>query len=156
MMAASIERLVELGLLRAGQRAPDSRPSLRALCAAGVLEGGLSVASDIRPTDLVGPLCSYLGGPAARLRVLEALSEPAEVWVLVGGKEERWPTPDVAALVTHLNRCYRREPQVPAIARLGRWEDAWQFWCISKRVLTVVLREKFFEAENSAELSALE
>ncbi|MGO9829427.1 MAG: hypothetical protein ACLPJH_04755 [Myxococcaceae bacterium] len=152
MTPGEVQRLLELGLLRA---APVQAPSLLSLCAAGALEGGLSVALDVRADDLVGPLCTYLGGPAARLRVLDARTDPPELWVRVEGKEQRWAIPDVAALVTQLNRCYREQPDVNAVARLGAWEGAWQLWCIRKNVLPAVLRESFFWAENSGELSAL-
>ncbi len=156
MRAQDVQQLLALGLLRPPGPLAAEGASLLALCAAGALEGGLSVASDVRPADLVGPLCSYLGGKAARLRILDARTEPAELWVRLDAREERWPTPDIAALVTHLNRGYRHQAEVPAVARLGIWESDFQLWCIPKRLLSSVLRKGFLQAENLAEVSALQ
>ncbi|MGO8968799.1 MAG: hypothetical protein ACLQDQ_04430 [Myxococcaceae bacterium] len=155
MTPVDLQRLLELGLLRTPPAALKGPLSLLGLCATGALEGGLSVARDVRADELVGPLCSYLGGPAARLRVLDVRREPPELWVRVKGEEACWAIPDVAALVTQLNRCYREQSLVPAVARLGEWEGAWQLWCIRKQALAAVLAEAFLRAENSSELSAL-
>ena len=123
------------------------------LCAEGALEGGLSVASDVTPDELVGFLCQRI--EARTLRILEVRTSPPELWVQLEKKEERWPVPDVSALVSELNRAYRRVPSVRAIAVLGDAEDARQLWCIPKGVLRVLLKEGLLQAENSAELSAL-
>ncbi len=152
MTAADVHRLEALGLVSA-ERIPDRQPSLPALCAAGVLEGGLSVASDVRPDELVGALCQRIGAPG--LRVLDARTAPPELWVRVGEREEHWPVEDVPALVSALNLCYRSAPTVRAIASLGDWEGARQLWCIPKRALGVLLDEGLLKAENSRELSAL-
>jgi len=150
-----MQRLAGLGLLRTAAPPSAVPPSLRALCAAGALPGGLSVALDVRPDELLGPLCTALGGAAVRLRVLDVRREPPELWVRHGAVEERWATPDVAALVTHLNRCFRDAPGVAAVARLGVEDDGCQLWCVPKRVLAAVLGEGLLHAENAAELSAL-
>jgi hypothetical protein len=155
MSRADVRRLQALGLVSEAERIPDEATSLRALCAAGALEGGLSVASDVRPDEVLGPLCQRIGGAAQRLRVVEVRTAPAELWVRVQDKEERWPVPDVPALARALNRCYREAPAVRAIALLGEWDEALQLWCIPKDALGVLLGEGLLQAENSEELSAL-
>ncbi len=153
MKAIDVQRLEALGLVSGAERMAGSRPSLPALCAAGVLAGGLSVAADVRPDELLGPLCQRIG--ARWLRVLDARTAPPELLVRLGEREERWTVEDVAALVRALNRCYREAPAVRAIAVLGDWDDARQLWCMPKSALGVLLGEGLLEAENSAELSAL-
>ena len=153
MKAADVQRLEALGLVSGAERMAGRSSSLPALGAAGVLVGGLSVAADVRPDELLGPLCQRIG--AQRLRVLDARTAPPELLVRVGEREERWPVEDVAALVSALNRCYREAPAVRAIAALGDWDDARQLWCIPKSALGVLLGEGLLEAENSAALSAL-
>jgi hypothetical protein len=143
-----------LGLLTS-ERPGEGTPPLVALCASGLLRGGLQVALDVRPDELVGPLCQRLGGEALRLRILEVRTSPAELWVRLFEKEARWPVPDVPALLRALNLAYRRVPTVRAVALLGTWEEAWQLWCLEKDVLGRLLTEGLLEAENSKELSAL-
>jgi hypothetical protein len=155
MKALDVQRLSALGLLVPG-RAPDKAPvALAALCGAGALVGGLSVALDVRPDELVGPLCQRLGGAALELRILEVRASPPELWVRLAKKEERWPVPDVPALVRALNSGYRNVAPVPAIAELGEWDEAWQLWCIPKSLLLTLQKEGLLEAENAEELSAL-
>lgn len=153
MRGADVRRLAALGLVSTAEAIPAGEPSLAALCAAGVLLGGLSVAADVRPDELVGPLCQRIS--AQRLRVLDARTSPPELWVQVGETQERWPVPDVPALVRELNRCYRRDSTVRAIASLGEWDEARQLWCIPKGALGALLGEGLLQAENSEELSAL-
>jgi hypothetical protein len=155
MSGADVRRLQALGLLLETERVPGRETSLVALCAVGALEGGLSVALDVRPDELLGPLCQRMGGAAQRLRVVEVRAAPAELWVWVEEKEERWLVPDVPALARALNRCYRAAPAVRAIALLGEGDEAYQLWCIPKAALGVLLGEGLLQAENSEELSAL-
>jgi hypothetical protein len=149
-----VQRLFELGLLSARAPLVSPHPTLLSLCAQGVLQGGLSVDLDVRPDELVGPLCQRLGGEALKLRILEVRTSPAELWVLRDKKESRWPVPDVPSLVRALNRAYRRVPTVRDIAVLGEWEDAWQLWCLEKDRLPALLKEGLLEAET-VEVSAL-
>ena len=155
MKGADLPRLAALGLLLHPERLSGAETSLRALCAAGALNGGLSVALDVRPDELVGPLCQQVGGPAPSLRVLDVRTAPAELWVRVGDVEEHWPVPDLAALVDCLNSCYRAAPDARAIAQLGKWEDAQQLWCVGKPALVRLLEEGLLEAENAPALAAL-
>jgi len=155
MGPVDVKRLRELGLAAPPEGHGAEEPSLLSLCAAGALKGGLSVALDVRPDELVGPLCQRMGGAAQRLRVLEVRTAPPELWVQVEKKEERWPVKDVPALVHALNRGYRGAPSVRAVAYLGAWDDAHQLWCLSKEVLPALFREGLLEAENSRELSVL-
>jgi hypothetical protein len=150
-----VQRLSALGLLSPQQALSMSGSTLAGVCAKGGLLGGLSVALDVRPDELVGPLCQRLGGEALRLRILEVRTSPQELWVLREGKEWHWPVPDVPALVDALNLAYRRVPAVRAIALLGKSEDAWQLWCLEKDRLPLLLDGGLLEAENVDQLSAL-
>jgi hypothetical protein len=147
-----VQRLSELGLL---QRAPgDASRSLAELCAAGALVGGVSVAVDVRPDELVGPLCQRLGGAALGLRIEEVRSAPPELWVRLGKMEARWPVPDVHALVGALNQAYRRDPGVLAIAELGAVDGAWQLWCVPKDVWRKLRTQASGDVLNAEALSA--
>jgi hypothetical protein len=150
-----VQRLSALGLLSAAVPLDGAGPTLVGLCAQGALQGGLSVDSDVRPDELLGPLCQRLGGEALRLRIQEVRTSPPEVWVRLEGKESRWPVPNVPSLLRALNRAYRHRPTVRAIALLGEWEDAWQLWCLDKASLRALLKEGLLQAENEDELSAL-
>jgi hypothetical protein len=143
-----VQRLKALRLLSPQAPLPEASATLVRLCAQGALVGGLSVDLDVRPDELIGPLCQRLGGEALRLRILEVRTSPPEVWVLRDGKESRWPVPDVPALVRALNRAYRRVPTVRGIALLGEWEEAWQLWCLEKDSLCALLEDGLLEAET--------
>jgi hypothetical protein len=150
---ADVQRLAALGLLSAGAESAADERSLVELCAEGRLEGGLSVATDVRPDELLGPLCQRIG--ARSFSVLDVRISPPELWVQVGESKLRWAVPDVEALVRALNRAYRREPDVRAIAQLGEKDEARQLWCIPKGTLPALLGEGLLRAENQEELSAL-
>lgn len=153
MSGADVHRLEALGLLVEETALPPGRPTLRALCAAGALQGGLSVALDVRPDELVGALCQCM--EARGFSVLDVRIAPPELWVAVGDSKQRWAVPDVEALVQALNHAYRKEPRVRAIARLGEVDEARQLWCVPKAALAVLLEEGLLEAENAEELQAL-
>ena len=110
--------------------------------------GGLSVALDVRPDELVGPLCLRMGGAAMNLRVLDSRGAPPELRVRVEGAEMAWKVPDVLALVTELNRCYRRSPAVRTIAWLGELDDARQLWCIPRAALPSLLRQRVLQPDD--------
>jgi hypothetical protein len=151
-----LEALGSLGLLARPERPSPGPASLRALCAAGALDGGLSVALDVRADEVVGALCQRMGGEAPRLRILDVRVAPAELRVRVGEGEARWPVPNVRALVTHLNRHYRHASGVRAIAVLGEWEEAQQLWCIPRSALAPLRAEHLLQVDNARELAALE
>jgi hypothetical protein len=148
-----LAELAALGLLGRPEHAPSDGSSLPALCAAGALEGGLSVALDVRPDELLGPLCLRIGGEARDLRVVDARAHPPELWVQGAGGVERWPTPDVRALVKRLNARFRDSGEVRAVALLGEWAGAQQLWCIPKSALGPLLTKRLLRAENLSELS---
>jgi hypothetical protein len=156
MAGKLLEVLSALGLLARGGRLAALPASLPALCAAGALDGGLSVALDVRADEVLGTLCQCLGGEAVRLRVLDVLKAPPELRVRVEGGEERWAVPDVRALVTHLNRHFRETSGVRAIACLGEWEDAQQLWCLPRSALAPLRAQHLLQVDNALELSALE
>ena len=147
--------LQHLGLLNADAHVPPGQ-QLPALCDAGVLDGGLTVALDLRPDELIGPLCERIGGSARRLKVLDVREDP-EIALIVdaGNGEEGWEIREPRDLVERCNEEFREDIEARAVAVLGEWEDSLQLWCIPKRALSSLLRAPFFQAENRARLSAL-
>lgn len=151
-LKADLERL---GLLAPGAHIPPGAHSLTALCDAGVLEGGLSIALDLRPDELIGPLCERIGGRAAQLKVLDSREDPEVALIVDAGRgEESWDVRDARDLVERCNEEFRDDAEVCAVAVLGEWEDSLELLCIPKRALPALLRAPFFEAENRARLSA--
>jgi len=161
-MATPLQRLSQLGLLKASL----DRGSLRAtqtpgcellqLCNAMVLEGGLSVSSDVRPDELIGPLAMALGGRARELRVIEVRDHPRqEMTVRLGEVERTWAVQDLEALVHHLNDLFKSDPSSRALAILGELEDQLQLWALDKRVLASLLGEEFFRPRNRKDVFAL-
>jgi hypothetical protein len=150
---AELERLE---LLVTGEHFPSGQQALVALCDAGLLEGGLSIALDLRPDELIGPLCERIGGTASVLKVLDVRDDP-EVALIVdaGNGEESWEVRDSRDLVERCNEEFREDAEARAVAVLGEWEDSLQLWCIPKRALSSLLRAPFFQAENRARLSGL-
>jgi hypothetical protein len=147
--------LQRLGLLTDGAHvSPDQQ--LLTLCDAGALDGGLSVALDLRPDELIGPLCERIGGRARLLKVLDVREDP-EIALIVeaGNGEEGWEVREPRDLVERCNEEFRDDVEARAVAVLGEWEDSLQLWCIPKRALSSLLRAPFFQAENRARLSAL-
>jgi hypothetical protein len=148
--------LRRLGLVAAGKHFPSGVEALPALCDAGALEGGLSLALDLRPDELIGPLCERIGGTAQALRVLDVREDPEVALVVNAGRgEEAWAVRDARDLVERCNDEFGADPQARAVAVLGEWEDMLQLWCIPKSVLSSLLRTSFFQAENRSRLSRL-
>jgi hypothetical protein len=134
----------------------EGRPEaeLLRLCEAGALEGGLSVALDVRPDELVGALCAAIGGSARTVRVADVRERPTFTLVIAyGGVEEKWEVEDARALAHNLNDLLRDDPAARAVAVLGEWEDALQLWCVPRAGLAKLRGAAFFRPENSEDLA---
>ncbi|ADO75813.1 hypothetical protein [Stigmatella aurantiaca] len=152
------ERLVKDRVAAAQVAVPGEPPpvSLLRLCEAGLLQGGLTVAFNVRPDELVGPLTLAMGGAARRFKLVDVRERPhLELHALVGERTERWEVEDLPALVHNLNDVYRDDAGVRAVAVLGEWADALQLVCVDKRALPRLLRQSFFEPLNRAALLAM-
>lgn len=165
-MDVLLQRLSREGLLKPAfaerldeeEGGSASPPHLRvlALCEQGALEGGLSVALDVRPDELIGPLCATVGGGAMRLRVLDVREgPPMELRIGWDGLEEPWELEDLYALVHNLNDLLRDDKASRAVAVLGEWQDALQLWCVPKKGLSRLLRQDFFAPRNRHQLEGL-
>jgi len=159
---ALVEKLSRLGLIRmAENREPKSQAasrlrSLLALCNAGVLEGGLSVALDVRPDELIGPLAIAIGNAGLELKVIDTRDEPRpEITVRLRSLEKTWTVHNLEALVTHLNELFEAEPAAKAVAVLGEHEDALQLWAVDKALLAELLRDDSFKPRNRKQLTRL-
>jgi hypothetical protein len=147
------DRAAAAGVLVAGE---PSHVSLLRLCDEGLLAGGLTVAYDVRPDELVGPLTAAMGGAARRFKLVDVREKPVlELHILAGDVTERWEVEDLAALVHNLNDLYRTAADVRAVAVLGEWHDALQLLCVDKRALPRLLRQSFFAPANQRQLSGL-
>jgi hypothetical protein len=134
----------------------DGHPlTLLQLCDAGALEGGLSIATGVRPDELIGPLIAAVGGEARQLKVLEVCDAPSTITVQLGTEQHELRVDSLRALVQRLNKLLAKDASARAIAILGEWETALQLWCVDKRSLPHLLRESFFLAENRRDLSRL-
>jgi len=96
-MDAVLERLSQLGLIKTPfdpasiSISAGPQGELLSLCSAAALEGGLSVALDVRPDELVGPLAMAIGGMAAELRVIDVRDRPqSEMTIRLGALEKTW------------------------------------------------------------------
>lgn len=127
--------------------------ALLRLCHAGYLVGGLSVALDVRPDELMGSLLHQMGGSAPKLKVLDVREKPAlTLTIFHQGGEERWELEDLATLVHNLNDLFRADPAVKRVAVLGEWDDALQLWCIPRQALAALRQDGAFRPWNDAAL----
>jgi hypothetical protein len=152
------ERLLKDRAAAAEVLVPGEPPamSLLRLCDAGLLQGGLSVALDVRPDELVGPLTQAMGGAARGFKLVDVRERRTlELHVLVGDLTERWEVEDLSALVHNLNDLYRDAPDVRAIAVLGEWSDSLQLLCVDKGALPRLMRQPFFTPVNVVYLARL-
>ena len=157
------ERLSRDGLLKPGAE-PRAEPraagradlELLRLCDRGALEGGLSIALDVRPDEAFGALCTAIGGKARGIRVVDVRDRPApELRVRLGDVEERWEVEDLHALAHNLNQLLAEDPAARAVAILGEWGDALQLWCVPKAKLPALLRADYFAPHNRRQLESL-
>ena len=163
----SAGKLRALGLLTAPTRSrrgvetaatgdPTSPQGLLQRCDAGALVGGLSVAMDLRPDELFGPLTHQLGGLAVKLKVLEVRGDrPVELTVTLGPSPQTWELDDLAGLIDRLNERFAAQRSVKVAAVLGEWEDLLQLWCLPKSALAKLLEAPFFSPSNLASLRAI-
>lgn len=157
-----LERLSRWRLLRE-DAVPEPRAlhdllqpqALLRLCDAGALEGGLSVALDVRPEELFGTLCARMGGGARRQKLLDVREGPPQVLEVSRGAAtpaERWEVEGTEALVDHLNGTFAEERTVRAVAVLGEWNEMWQLWCLERPLLPALGREPWFLPLNRGAL----
>lgn len=158
--------LLDRGLLRT-DAVPEPRASVEAphpssllrLCDAGALEGGLSVALDVRPDELFGPLCARLGGGAKALRVTDVREGPpfcleVTLGAAAAGRVERWEVAGIEALIDRLGEALAPDPKARAVALLGEHNDMWQLWCVAKSDLFALRAEPWFAPQNRGALLA--
>jgi hypothetical protein len=156
-----LERLRRLALLKpdssADPRGGKGGPSeLLSLCHSGALVGGLSVALDVRPDELIGPLAMAIGGRATELKVIDVRDQPRpELTIRLANVDRTWPVEDLGSLAQLLNELFKGAPATKAVAVLGEWEDALQLWALDKTLLKELLRESFFRPHNRRQLAAL-
>jgi hypothetical protein len=152
-------RVAALGLLKPG--APLACPAgladadLLQLCNAGLLDGGLTVALDVQPDELIGPLATTAGGRARLLKVIEVREKPAEMVLSLTGSEHRWTISGLVQLVDQFNALFESDASVKAVVVLGDWEEALQLWSLRKVLLPKLLLERFFSPLNLSTLRAL-
>jgi hypothetical protein len=114
--------------------------TLERLCDSGMLLGGLSIASDVKPDEAIGSLCVAIGGRALQLRVLDVLEPPqARILVSLEGREDEFALKDIPRLAEDLNAFFSVDDDVKAIALLGECEESWQLWCLPKPALPKLL-----------------
>lgn len=126
------------------------------LCDLGVLEGGLSVALDLQPDELIGPLLARIGGPATRLKVEDVREGDGvlELAVSFAGREHLLEARRTFELVDALNGLLVDERGARAVAVLGEWNDMLQLWAIPKARLADLARHRWFAPENLDSLFA--
>lgn len=143
------ERLAALNLLK--KERPPEEP-LRALCHAGYLVGGLSIALDVKIDEALGPLLELIGGPARTLRVLDIQGPVFSV--KVGAVEHEWELDGLDSLIDTLNRAFAHSPEVKALVLLGEWEDMLQVWALPKKVVSQLWELDWFRPSNPPGLKA--
>jgi hypothetical protein len=145
-----LPRLKSLGVLvDRGVELRDPVHSLAAACDGGLLVGGLSVALDLTPDELLGPLAHAAG---AALRILDVRGRVLTLQLGKSREELSWEPSSLEELIDLFNEQLRGEPAAKAVAVLGEWEEMLQLWCVEKRLLPQLGRERWFEPLNRAQL----
>ena len=127
------------------------------LCDAGALWGGLSVALDVRPDELLGALCAALGGQAMKLKAVDVEDgPPMRLSVHFIDHQETWELEDLYALALSVNDLLKDDPTSKVAAILGEWDDSLQLWCVEKSALSWLLGEDFFAPRNHHQLAAMQ
>lgn len=147
-MQTKAEQLADLKLLKKDR--PPEEP-LRALCHAGYLEGGLSIALDVKIDEALGPLLELIGGPARTLRVLDIQGPVFSV--KLGPVEHEWELDGLESLIDTLNRAFASS-EVKALVLLGEWEDMLQVWALPKMVVRQLMDREWFRPSNPPGLRA--
>lgn len=142
-MLTKAEQLADLQLLK--KERPPEEP-LRALCHAGYLVGGLSIALDVKIDEALGPLLESIGGPARTLRVLDIQGPVFSV--RLGAVEHEWEIDGLESLVDTLNRAFAPWPEVKALVLLGEWEDMLQVWAVPKDMVRGLWDQAWFRPSN--------
>jgi hypothetical protein len=123
------------------------------LCDAGALVGGLTVELDVRPDELMGPLCAALGGSATAVRAVDVVDgPPLRLSIHHRDHEETWELEDLYPFVMNLNDLLKQDRGARVAAILGEWEDALQLWCVEKKRLRWLLQQPWFFPRNRLEL----
>jgi hypothetical protein len=146
------------------------QPSLLALCHAGRLVGGLSVASQVTPDEAIGAVTHVMGGVAAKLKVLDVRGTrpmnlevrfelPPDMLREDHGPRvmtETWAVDDVPGLVHNLNDLYRQVRDVRPVVVLGEWEDMIHLWAVPRPALRALLAEGILDdARNGQALRSV-
>lgn len=156
-MSALLDELNRRGLLRApearrGERRVEER--LVALCHEGLLVGGLSVARDVLPDELFGPLITLMGPPLSGARLTEVRGRaPVELSVSLLGDTALVVADSSEELVSRLNELAHARGGERLVAVLGEWQDMVQLWCVSRRNLAPLLARGLLPARNAAQIS---
>lgn len=128
--------------------------TLSRLCDDRLLEGGLSVASDVQPDEAIGSLCLAVGGSARHLRVLDVLKSPEPRMVIsVNDREDEFELRDVPRLVADLDRLFADDADAKAVIVLGEWENSWQLWCVPKPFLVRLVSSEVIDVDQLSGLS---
>lgn len=132
-----MERLRPLGLVKGNKKLP--RSVVEAI-EQSRLVGGMSIAIDARPDEVIGPLTTEMGGVAAAVRVMDVQKGPPMSLELDwAGELESWTVKDVPALVDQLNKRFIDEEGVKVLVMAGEYEEMLQVWAVREDVLEVLL-----------------
>jgi hypothetical protein len=122
----------------------DSALTLLRLCDEGALDGGLSVALDLTPDELIGPLCAAIGGTARGLKVLDVHDDPPKLSISLAGEERTFEVASKAELVDALNELFAHDARARAVVILGELDRMLELWCLPKKALAALRQASWF------------